>query len=551
MASLFEPGRRYLRWERNAGVADPPVPRDRLLKPRFRFPQSPREEIVRAIEVGHLLSEGVYAGDGCWDCPGDYPNLVHRAANRVLGYIAACRVLGGDVYRRRALEGLEHLLRTQCSEGDFPCFDRSHKGIRGLEEGLFETAAAGRALLAGYQLTWDTRFLDASRAAADWERACPPDPSVRDSMAAVSHLAAQYEATSDERALESAIERAGAAISTQLPFGGWSARDSWIWNHGVIARGLADLLRVLPAGHSLEADLRASLIAALNRAVRLQAASGEVMPNPRVRVRGHMCAQIMDALVAARPALGDALDNCIRGIARYRLSKTRDAAFARAYGDRWRAYSDGRTHAREAATGDAAWTAQFGRFAKDAELGEVAIGAFASHPPGRDPGPRDVQWAAVTSERTGGGAQEIAFRGGSAAGGIGWAIPEGMLTSGRRCRFTASVRCSGDPRALPAIVCSVYAGSRRREWDPITDCEFTRENPTVDSYSNVSVCFTASREAHYVYVWTPTEGPASMAVDEAVVVDAGRPLPDWSPALDAFDRDPDLIVLVTAGYLVV
>jgi hypothetical protein len=324
-----------------------------------------------------------------------------------------------------------------------------------------------------------------------------------------------------------------------------------MWSHGLITRALADLLRVLPAGQSFEADLRASLIAALNRAVRLQAASGEVLPNRRVHVRGHTCAHILDALLAARPVLGDALDNCIRGIVRYRLSKTPDVDFARAYADRWRAYAEGRTRAREAATGETAWRAQFSHSVKDAELGEVAIGAFPCRPPGRDAAPPNVQWTAVTSERTGGGAQEIVFRGDSVAGGIGWGIPEGTLTPGRRYRFAASVRCSGDPRSLPHVVCSARAGTRRLESDPISDCEFTRENPTFDAYSDLSVCFTASREAHYVYVWLPEDGPDAMTVDEAVVTDAGRPSPVWAPVLDAFDRDPDLIILASAAYLVV
>jgi len=548
----FETHPKCLRYERTAGVKDPPVPRDRLLKPRFRFPGSSFDEVARAFEIGHLVSEAVYAGDGCWDCPGDYPSPIRNCANRVRGYAIASRVLGDETYRIRAAEGIGYLLRAQYPEGDFPCFDKSHNGVRGPEDGLFETAAAGRALIEHHRSSGDARCLEASRVAAEWEMACPLSSNVRDNMAAVSHLVAHHEAAPDARVIESAVERARAsAITNQLACGGWPGRDSWMWNHGTITRGLADLLRVLPEGHAFEHDLRACLTAALNRSIRLQAASGEALPNFRVHVRGHTCAHTLDALLAARGLFGDAFEDCIRGIVRFRLARTPDESFARAYAGTWRNYVGARERVRDAATGETAWRAQLDHFVKDTDLGEVAVGALDYQPAERSASSGSVRWVAASSERTGGGAQRIDFVGGPVVGGMGWSIPAGALTPGMRYRFAASVRCSGDTQTLPLVFCSA---------DGESAAEFTRESPTFGSYSIVSICFTAAAEANTVWVWSFDHSSssglrmrgaalASITVDEAMIADAGRPLPPWDPALDAFERHQDMILLPTAEWL--
>ena len=556
MEPLFDADARFTRYERTARLNDPPVSRDRLCKPRFKFPAPAREDVVRAFEVGHSLSEAIYRGDGCWDCPGEYPNTVRSTSNRVRGYILAYHAGGSGINRQSAIEGIERLLSIESEHGCFPCFDHSFKGIRGTDDELLESGPAGCALVEDHGITGDSRLLEASSRTAEREIELLPAAGVTAAMSAVQHLARHFEVTFDQRVLEAAVDAARSVIHAQLPSGGWIGQDSWMWNHGIVIGGLAELLRVLPQGHPLGVELRSSLLAAVNRAIREQAASGEIPPNPRVHVRGYTCAHILDGLLCARAVVGDALDTCIRGIMRYRLSKAPDEPFASAYADAWKIYSDLRDRNRRAATGDVLWRADFSRFVKDVERGEVTVDAVNCRPPGFDPNPERAQWFADTSERTGGGAQGIVSRGAARVGGMGWVVPSGTLIPGRRYRFSASVKRSGDPRNLPVVVCSAYGGKPRPVWDALTGCEFTRENLTFGSYSTISALFTASREMNCVYVWGAGSeiGPGesvSLVVDEAVITDAGIPIPVWDPNSDvrSFERDQDMILLPTAHYL--
>lgn len=548
---------RVLRFEEKAGVNDPPVPRDRLLSPRFRFPLPNLNEVAHAFEIGHRLSEAIYSGDGYWDGPGEYPNEVRHTSNRVLGYIPAFRALGLPVYRQRALEGLGYLLRVHndTPEGDFPWHYRSYRGVRNRNDGLYEAGMAGRAFVEGYRLTGDETCLDASRKVARWAIACPISPNNNYNMFAVWHLAAHYAIEPVPQLLESAIEKTRlGGMPNQFAAGGWPGHNSWMWYHGIIARGMAELLRVLPADHQFRPELTESLTAALNRAVREQLASGEVPPNPRFKSRGHTCSFILHALLVARDSLGDVLDNCIHGIMRYRLRKTPDEEFVAHYAREWDSYIAGRASAREAATDQVVWRADFGRFVRDVEWGEVAVGAYNCWYPCNDPSPDHVGWSRAISDRTGGGAQRVASRGVRLFGGMGWTIPRGALLPGRRYRFTAWARCEGGPDRMPLVLCSAYSGRPRPAWDPFSECEFTRENPTYDGYSPTSVCFTAGSDETHVYVWTmgseirPDE-EVSLVVDQAEVSDAGLPLPKWDPALDSFEGDQFMVLLPTGVYL--
>ena len=548
---------RILRHEKKTGVNEPPVPRDQLLRPRFRFPKPSFDELSRAFEIGHALSEVIYAGNGQYENGGDYPTEVRHTSCRVLGYIPAYRMLGKPIYKQRAIEGLEYLLRVQneSSGGDFPWYHRSHRGIRNRNDGLFETGIAGRAFVEGYKLTGDDRYLNASRRAAEWEMSCPISPNNNYNMFAVWHLAAHYELTQEQSLLDCAIEKTRlGGMPGQFPSGGWPGHNSWIWYHGIIARGMAELLRVLPQDHTFRSDLTASLTAAINRAIREQTSSGEVPPNPRFKIRGHTCAFILHALLIARESMGTTLDNCIYGIMRYRLGKMSDESFVSEYAARWQEYASAREASREAATGEIVWRAKLDRFVKDAEWGDVAVGAFNCWYPCNDLDPKHVRWQRTNSERIGGYAQQITSSGARLFGGMGWSIPKDVLVPGRRYRFTGWVKCSGGPDRMPLVLCSVYSGRKRPEWDPFSDCEFTRENPTYDSYSPVSVAFTAGNDVTYVYVWAMSDEIApdesvSLAVDEAYVTDDGLPLPKWDHMLERFEGDPYMILLPTGVYL--
>lgn len=546
---------KQLRLEKTAGVNQPPVPRDIILKPRFRFPAPSFEDISRAYSTAHVLSEITYAGNGYWDCPGEYKATLRNTSNRVIGYISGYKALGNETYKQRAIEGLEYLLRAQSEEGDFPWYYNSYYGVYNRDDGLFEAGIAGKAFIEGYKLTGDSRYLDASYKVARWEMDCPLSPNNNYNMFSVWHLAAHYKATGDTAALESAIEKAKlGGMPGQMPSGGWPGHNSWMWYHGIIVRGLAELLRALPEGHSFAPELKSSLTAAINRVVREQVSSGEIQANPKVKRRGHTNSFILNALLIARGEYGDSLDKCIYGIMRNRLSKLPDENYVRAYAKVWRKYTAARESARAAATGAVVWEADFSRFVKDVEWGEVIPDAFNCWYPENEFKPGVHKWQKAQSERTGICAQEITSTGAKLFGGLGWNIPRGALIPGRRYRFTAYVKCIGNGNTVPLVMCSAYGGKKRVLWDPFSDCEFTRENPKYGSYLKTSVYFTASSSMNNVYVWIhgqdlKEDESVSIIVDEASITDAGLPLPEWDPEIDAFENEHDMLMAPPGAYL--
>ena len=546
---------RLLEVEKTAGLAELPVPRDRVLASRFAFrPPSPGD-VREAFEIGHAVSEVFHTGDAFWDSPGEFPSLVRNTSNRVIGYVHGFRSTGRDIYRARVLDGLDYLLRVQCDDGDFPWFYRSNRGVRNRDDGLFETGIAGRAFVKGFRLTGDARFLDASERAARWEIECPVSDKNNYNMFAVWHLAAHYALTGESWALDAAVEKTRlGGIPNQLDSGGWPGHNSWMWYHGIIVRGMAELARVLPEGHSFREELMASLTAAVNRAVREQTRSGEIPPNPGVRLRGHTCPFILSGLVTARSLFGDALDTCLRGLMRFRLRKAPDLAFVGALERVWRDYEAARRSARRAATGEVVWAAAFDRFVDDPVWGRRTPDVFACWYPCNDLDPTHHRWDETRSVSSGGAAQRIFSSGARLLGGMGWSIPRGVLTPGRRYRFTARVRGSGTPQSLPLVLCSAYAGRSRPEWDPFTGCEFTRENPSFGSFSEVSTRFVAAARTNRVYTWAMSSdiGESDMVgieVDSAWITDAGKPLPQWDRSLDRFDSQPDMLLLPVGMYM--
>lgn len=546
---------KLLRLEKQAGQDDPEVPRDTLLKTRFRFPVPSKEQIVNAFEVGHALSEVRYKGDGCWDCAGEYRNTLRNTSNRVLGYIPAHRVLGNDIYRQRAIEGLDYLLREQKEAGDFPWYYNSYRGVCNRNDGLFEAGIAGRAFVEGYKLTGDRKYLDASYRVARWEMDCPISVNNNYNMFAVWHLAAHYELTGDQQALESAVTKTReGGIPRQLPSGGWPEHNSWMWYHGIIVRGMAELDRVLPEDHPFKPELRASMVAAINRVIREQLASGETPPNPKVKRRGHTCSFILVGLLTARESLGESLDKCIYGTERFRMSKMLSPSEVEQFVSTWRAYDQAREAARASATGNVMWRADFSRFFKDVEWGEVLPDAFNCWYPSNEFSHENVQWQKTISERTGEPAPRMVSRDVPMFGGMGWNIPRGTLTPGRRYVFKASVKCEGGPDRVPLVLGSAFAGKKRVNWNPFDECVFSRENPTFDSFSQIEVPFVASNSVNNVYVWIQPDmqargGVMSLTVDEAAIVDGGPAYPEWDPSIEAFEAEHDMLLQPTGYYL--
>lgn len=540
--------------ERLAGVNAMEVPRDRLLPPRYKFDAPSYEEVVHYFETCHEIAEVTYKGGGYWDTPGEYRSNIRQTSNRVLGYLAGYRALGREIYKQRALEGLEYLLKMQSADGDFPWFNNSYRGIYNRDDGLFEAGIAGRAFIEGYKLTRDKRFLDASRKVAQWEIDCPISQNNNYNMFAVWHLVDHYRITRSKAALESAIEKTRlGGMPEQMPYGGWPGHNSWLWYHGIIVRGMADLCSVLPDDHPFKPELKASLTAALNRALHEQQASGAIPPNEGVtsRVNTHFMHQ---ALIMSRGMFGSELDNSIHGLMGLLIRSRADDADIRAYEKAWKEYDAARESARRTVTDKVVWRADLSKTSTDPVWGEMSEGAINCWYPMNDFEPGRQVWRKTVSERTGSDAREISSRGVRLFGGMGWIIPQGTLVPGKYYRFTASAKCTGTPETMPILVASSYSGTKRDGWDPASGCLLGRENPTFDSFSEVSIPFTASKDMNSVYVWTmgkeiAENASVSLIVDEARITDEGEPLPNWNPRVQPYNQPQDMVLLPVGLYL--
>ena len=104
-----------------------PVPWDTLLCCRYRFSR-PSFNMKESFWLMHLEAEKAYNGDGTWGkttvwtLPGNPPTnfepsnrgLVRYTGRGILAYLSAYKVDPREIYRQRALEGLEYLVRDQC-----------------------------------------------------------------------------------------------------------------------------------------------------------------------------------------------------------------------------------------------------------------------------------------------------------------------------------------------------------------------------------------------------------------------------------------------------
>lgn len=552
--------------EAHAGEDQPEVPRGRVIRARFSFPRPDEDAVRRMFEVAHRQAEILRHESGGWRSPGEFDANARWPAYLVLGYLHGWRFFGEDAYRRRADEGLRHLLQAQRPDGHFPWFHRSYGGVSG-EDCQFDTGIAGRAFAEAYRETGEERYLHASRRAAEWLMALPISENNNYNMFGVWHLAELYRLTGEKRFLESAIPKTReGGFPRQMPSGGWPGHNSWIWYHGIILRGMAALHSVLPAGHPFRDELLGPMTAAANRAIRDQLASGEIPPNPGLE-EGMADSYILNALLFTREAYrisssptqierpelvegceaGDrilrqaqdakltagetdrVLENCISGLVALHCSRLPSDTDLEDIKRRWRAHLSATRQAESAATGEVVWLAPICGWRTDPVWGKIPDGWFNCWYPCNDFDPAHVRW------RRTGDAIELRATGSKLFGGVGCAVPQGTLKSGRRYLMRAKLMAAEEPPGLGktrVAHASVYSGPPRPTWDPFTGCEFVKENPPVGDFGEIRAPFIAGDEDHYLYVWLQTDALApeesvSLLVKGVEVADDGLPRPVW------------------------
>jgi len=265
--------------KRTAWLKKVTLPDDHLLRPQYTFKPVNQKKVLEVFVRAHQVSEKKYKGNGDWSC------LPRFTARRVAGYIGAWGVTKDPVYKQRAIEGLDYLVRIQTTEGYFTVGlpqmrkDRHHWSPLQNNTGL-----ACRALLLGYKAFGDPRYLEAGRRAVEWAVGCPLTSNINYNMFSVWGMTEYIRQTGDQEVLESAIRKVRYGCLPRLrPWGAWPGHNSTLGYHGIILRALYDLLAVLPQDHPFREKLSAGIMRATNRLIAYQRPSGRI-PNNNILV---------------------------------------------------------------------------------------------------------------------------------------------------------------------------------------------------------------------------------------------------------------------------
>ena len=264
-------------------------------------PADLRVPTVETAQTGfdyfHRRSEALYdRGNGTWGYEKYRSAIALRdVAWRVQGYLALSQTKAAEasLYRQRAVEGLNYLLTTQQRSGLFPFPALSidhHKWGRQMarliqacprciegewvvetppeDQGLqYDNGVVGVALIEGYEVLRDRRYLAAAERAAQWALTQPLSRNVNYNSFSIRLLARVYALTGNQKYLDDAVRRTREAVfPTQTETGRWAdAHNARLVYHNIITDGLVCLSHVLPKGHPFGNQLKERL----ERAVRL------------------------------------------------------------------------------------------------------------------------------------------------------------------------------------------------------------------------------------------------------------------------------------------
>ncbi len=236
-----------------------------------------------------------YKGHGQWMHDGPVP--LRETGDIVIGYIDAVNFGAAqrELLVQRIREGLDYLLSVQAANGVFPFPDVRGKdpffgpmleravakspeimsnGWMVKDEGdgglQFDNGVCGYAMLQGYELLHEKKYLEAARRATDWAMREQPVANFNYNSFSVWLLAKIYRVTGEPKYLDAASKKARIGVLPgQMENGRWldphNARPAYHW---IMVRALLELRGSLPAGDSFEPVLRRSLISAIDNGSR-------------------------------------------------------------------------------------------------------------------------------------------------------------------------------------------------------------------------------------------------------------------------------------------
>lgn len=520
---------------------------DHLLEYRYIFPHFPDKNAVEQFDSYHKISENLYVGEGIWmeTAHDPFHPTVRQTSRRVIGYLGAYKSVENEAYLLRAKEGLEYLLREQDESGEYIWYRNSIIGVLNRNDGLYETGLAGVALLEGYRVLGDVRYIEASKKAAQWEISCPISENYNYNMFAVWHLARLYKFIPDKLYIDSAVDKSLSTIRDQKDDGRWKGHNSWIWYHNIIIRGLAELYSILPEKHRIREDLDKCLIRAINRLVLDQTCDGSIPPAPdlsELSLRNscnnyHRNAFALQAMCYVAEYTDISVKNLIDGIMwyRYNTEKIQDVQndcsgiIPGSFKDRFKRakFQLLMSDASMAIPGEKTiWTQKFKKFHSAGEWGELPDSSFICHFPGWKPVPGHLYVGYVGK----GKGLCITVRNRILCG-IGTDLSHIGLVSGNRYRLCCRMRVvysECDPDQLLSVILSSYSGTDREKWDAITGCEYAVCKPITDDEFDFILWFTVKGDANYVYVTIDAEeihnqGEISINIISMKLTDEGKP----------------------------
>jgi len=308
------------------GAADA-VPDDHVISFSFKVTNYPSfEDLAKEFQRYHKKSEKIRNADGSWGKgygdlvkPPIHHPLIRDTARRVIGYIDAYLATGEEIYKQRAKEGLEYLLKEQQPDGQFIWwYGDPKKGRLGGGASLYVTGIPTVAFLKGYKLFKDKRYLAAANKACDYLCTVSNDSNANYNLFASWALATNYKITGKKSYLKRAIEFALYAINKkgsgyQLPSGGWSdSHNQAIWYHGIILRGLATLLAAMPKDEPNYTKIRKATYKALNHLINRQLPDGKMLFKPHYKRAGWRVSFAAQALAIVATHLGWDVKDAVR-----------------------------------------------------------------------------------------------------------------------------------------------------------------------------------------------------------------------------------------------
>jgi len=280
----------------------------RLLPPLASAPLPELAEVNEAFHAWHLAHEKSYLGHGTWGNPAAYKHcLCHNGIFNMLPYLYACRHLEAlPVYEERIRETCARMLAHQHPDGWFPCDCSSVSATDYVpqlgEGGAFTNGSVGEGLaIAGTQFN-ESGWLEASVRAADyrwyrWEH------NQNYAAFALWHLAALQEYVPRAEWLVKARYLAEFVTRDLGPGGAQDGHNYYTGYGNITLKGMARLLRALPADHPYYATLKDKTIRFANQVLSRQQPSGLVAGRNRKYLGYHHTASGLFYVAEAIPEL--------------------------------------------------------------------------------------------------------------------------------------------------------------------------------------------------------------------------------------------------------